>query len=65
MGHIGPEWGGPCVSHLQLAVTEPKSSAKLSISDALFGAVSDATTGSLSEGWKALFRDGLKKHLES
>ena len=64
VGHIGPEWGGPCVSHMQLSLTESESGCRLSIHDALFGAVSEATTNSLSDGWKMLFGDGLKLHLE-
>lgn len=64
VGHIGPEWGGPCISHMQLCVTATESGSKLTIHDSLFGAVSDATANSLSDGWKTLFGDGLKKYLE-
>ena len=65
VGHIGPEWGGPCVSHMKLSVEQTDSGSRLCIHDALFGAVSDATSNSLADGWKMLFADGLKKHLES
>lgn len=65
VGHIAPEWGGPTTSNLKLALEETKSGCVLKITDARHGNIDEAQTKSYEDGWRMLFSDGLKKHIES
>lgn len=65
IGHIAPEWGGPTTSSLKLALEETESGCVLKITDARHGHIDENQTQSYSDGWKMLFSDGLKKHVES
>lgn len=64
VGHVAPEWGGPATSLLRLRLDERDAGTVLSVTDALFGHVGDATVSSLKEGWGQLFGDGLRRHVE-
>ncbi len=64
VGHLRPEFGGPATSLLKLALTEENGVATLQISDALFGAVDENTRKNIDSGWKTLFEEGLKRHVE-
>jgi hypothetical protein len=65
VGYSFPEWGGPAVTMLKLAIEEVGRGCKLIVSDALLGHVSDKQIESLRQGWTELFTDGLKKHCEA
>ena len=64
-GQIFPQWGGPATSLLHLALEEQGESTVLRVTDAHHGHVSDANVQSLESGWKQLFTDGLKRHVEA
>lgn len=63
-GQLTPEWGGPCTTIVSLVLTDNGQGTTLRVSDALYGRVSEQTMTSLEKGWKALFGEGLKKHVE-
>ncbi len=63
-GSIGPKWGGPATSLLELELEERRGGTALRILDALFGHVSEETAASLESGWRQLFTDGLKRYVE-
>ena len=65
VGHVAPEWGGPCTSHLKLALVESEAACVLQVSDARNGHVNEGQIQSSADGWKRLFTDGLKKYVES
>ena len=63
-GDLAPDWGGPTISMLKLAVEERGSGGALIVSDALLGNVTEASAQSAETGWKSLFGDGLKAFAE-
>ena len=65
VGHVAPEWGGPMTSMLQLALQERDGQTILVVQDASFGNTSDSHAKTLEDGWRWLFTDGLKAHVES
>lgn len=64
VGHIAPPWGGPCLSMLSLTLVETEAGTRLEIRDALIGPETITTSTSLDAGWRALFGQGLKAHVE-
>jgi uncharacterized protein YndB with AHSA1/START domain len=65
VGHLGPDYGGPATTLMRLALEDRDGATVLKVRDALYGHVSDAAVASLSSGWKMLFEDGLKHHVEA
>jgi len=65
VGHLAPEWGGPAISMLELALEGSGGHTRLRVRDALFGNVNESTGGSQCEGWQALFGRGLREHVEA
>ncbi|MFT5285980.1 MAG: hypothetical protein ACI8TQ_002148 [Planctomycetota bacterium] len=64
VGYMAPPWGGPGISMLELALEDHDGGTLLTIKDAMFGAVSEATAKTMSEGWELLFGDGLRAFVE-
>lgn len=64
VGYMAPDWGGPTTSMLKLAVEDRDIGSALIVSDALLGNVTEASARSAEEGWKILFKDGLKEFAE-
>lgn len=56
---------GPATTMLTLKLVENDEHCVLSVSDALFGHVSDDLVRSLQGGWATLLGDGLKAHVEA
>ena len=67
VGQSFPGWGGPGTSMLKLSLeaNDDDSVTTLQVSDSVFGKCSDEHIDSLIEGWTVLFRDGLKKYVET
>lgn len=66
IGHISAKYGGPATTMLNITLTaESTTRTTLRFSDSIYGRISDGLVNSLSSGWKSLFSDGLKKHLET
>lgn len=63
VGHTAPDWGGPSLSMLKLALEVRGSGTVLKISDAIVGNVSADQGASLADGWRKLFEEGLATHL--
>ncbi len=64
VGHLGPKFGGPATTLLELALVDQEGGVVLKVTDALYGSVGDGGVGSLEAGWRQLFTEGLKAHVE-
>ena len=64
IGHIAPDWGGPTISSLKLALIEAENGCVLQLSDARHGNIEDSQVKCSLDGWQQLFADGLKKFAE-
>jgi uncharacterized protein YndB with AHSA1/START domain len=64
VGHMAPEWGGPATSMLSLKLEADDTGTLLIVQDALTGAIKDSMGESTEQGWRQLFGDGLKAHVE-
>lgn len=58
-GYLAPDWGGPTLSMLKLALEPEEGACVLKVSDALMGNVTEASAKSAQSGWEMMFRDGL------
>ncbi len=65
VGYMAPDWGGPTVSMLKLALEPKDGAALLTVSDALMGNITESSVKSAQGGWQTLFGDGLKAHAEA
>ena len=63
-GHLTPEFGGPAISFLRLSLKEENTSTILTVTDTVFGIVSEKTKSDLESGWKLLFEDSFKSYIE-
>ena len=64
-GYCTAEWGGPCTTLLTIKLAASGEKTRLTVSDALYGRVSDEQITSLSEGWQQLFGKGLREFVEA
>jgi hypothetical protein len=64
-GYCTAEFGGPFSTLLTVRLTATGTTTRLSISDSLFGHVTDPHAKSLRAGWSQLFDDGLRRWAES
>jgi uncharacterized protein YndB with AHSA1/START domain len=64
-GYCTPDWGGPCTTLLTLKLSDEDGGTRLSVTDALYGLVTDGQVESLQSGWRKLFTDGLKRAAEA
>ena len=64
IGHTAPDWGGPSVSMLKLALSECDGGTLLTISDSILGRVSESHLTNVNDGWNLLFGTGFKEHVE-
>lgn len=65
VGYCTAEFGGPSTTMLTIQLKADGQSTRLTITDSLFGQVSDGHASSLCAGWTQLFNDGLKAFVES
>ena len=65
VGYMAPDWGGPTVSMLKLALKENGETCVLTVSDALLGNISEKKAQSAKEGWQLLFGEGFKHFVET
>ena len=63
-GFCTQDFGGPCTTLLSVKLTPDGGGTKVCVSDGLFGRVADEQVVSLESGWKRLFSEGLKNHVE-
>ncbi len=62
-GHLSPQFGGPAFSFIRLSLEGDDSNTTLTLSDTVFGDISENTEKDLTEGWKMLFEDGFKNYV--
>ncbi len=55
VGYMAPDWGGPTISMLKLAIKPDDDGCILAISDALTGNVTAKSAASAKSGWQTLF----------
>lgn len=65
VGFLAPDWGGPTLSMLSLALQASEEGCVLTVSDALSGNTSAQSAQSAEDGWKLLFDQGFRAHVES
>jgi len=65
VGYCTPDFGGPLTTMLIAKLDSEQEATRLSITDALYGRVTDDQVESLRSGWTQLFTSGLKSFLES
>ncbi len=65
VGYLAPDWGGPTLSMLSLTLQPVESGCVLTVADALSGNTSEKAAQSAEAGWKQLFDQGFRAHVES
>jgi len=63
-GLITPEFGGPTHTVLKLTLEAAGDGTLLKLTDTRFGRVGDGESTATRDGWRVLFEDGLKAHVE-
>jgi hypothetical protein len=65
-GQLASRYGGPATSllHLSLETMSDGVETMLQLTDSVLGRVSPQLTDSVTSGWQAILRDGLKRHIE-
>jgi hypothetical protein len=64
VGYCTPDFGGPMTTMLVAKLSSSGEFTTLSITDAMYGHVTDAQVESPKAGWTLLVTDGLKASLE-
>lgn len=64
VGYLAPDWGGPSVSMLKLSLQQKDQGCLFTVSDGLMGNVSEKGANMTMEGWKAMFEESFKRHVE-
>ena len=63
-GQLSPKFGGPAISFMKIQLEDSDESTLLKITDTIFGSISGNLQKSLTEGWQAIFKEGLKPYAE-
>lgn len=64
-GQLSPKFGGPAISFMKIQLEEVKDVTLLKMTDTIFGTISENLQKNLTEGWQAIFKEGLKPYAES
>jgi len=64
-GQLSPKFGGPAISFMKIQLEDSEDATLLKITDTIFGNISENLQKSLTEGWQAIFEEGLKPYAES
>ena len=64
LGCMTPEWSGPAMTMVKLAVEPAEEGTVLRMTEGLLGNITDATVKSMEEGWSFLFGTKLRGYLE-
>ena len=62
VGYLTPEFGGPSTSMVQIILKNSERRTIVQISESIMGKSKDCSNH--EAGWKLLFEDGLKAHVE-
>ena len=63
-GPVSHDWGGPAGTVLKLMLEERSGATVLKVTQEMYGHVSDQNIENLTDGWRQLFGEGLKKFVE-
>ena len=63
-GHLFPAFGGPAETMLRLELEEKDSGTVLKLSDSIMGRADSSTRASIHGGWRAIFADAFRAHVE-
>lgn len=64
IGHLTAGFGGPATTQFRIAIAAKGKGAVLTVSDTLFGNLSDDKCDQTREGWEILFDQALRKYVE-
>jgi hypothetical protein len=66
VGYLTPPFGGPAHTMFEFVLEPADGDATIvRISDTIFGNISETLAAQMQEGWRLLFEEGLKRHVES
>ena len=65
VGHCTPDFGGPLTTMMTIRLAPDGDATTVTVTDALYGRLTEGTANSLQSGWKQLFGDGLKTFVET
>ncbi|MCA9179722.1 MAG: SRPBCC domain-containing protein [Planctomycetales bacterium] len=63
-GNLAPPYGGPATSMLRIEFSDHGAKCHVKLTDHIFGVVDDASRRAIEDGWRTLFIEGLKAHVE-
>jgi DNA-binding transcriptional ArsR family regulator len=64
-GQLSPKFGGPAISFMKIQLEDSKGSTLLKITDTIIGSISEDLQKNLTQGWQAIFEEGLKPYVET
>lgn len=64
-GQLSPKYGGPAISFINIELQDTDSGTLLKMTDTIFGSISENLQKDLTQGWQAIFEEGLKPYAES
>jgi len=64
LGHLTAAFGGPATTQFRIALASKDMGTVLTVSDTIFGNLSDDKCERTREGWEILFDQALRKHVE-
>jgi uncharacterized protein YndB with AHSA1/START domain len=64
LGCMTPEWTGPTMTMVKLAIEPAEHGSVLKLTEGLLGNITDETIPSMNEGWTFLFGTKLKGYIE-
>ena len=64
-GQLSPKYGGPAISFMKIQLESVENETLLKITDTIFGSISENLQKNLTEGWQAIFKEGLKPYAEA
>ncbi len=64
-GQLSPKFGGPAISFMKIQLEDSEGSTLLKITDTIFGSIPENLQNNLTQGWQAIFEEGLKPYTEA
>ncbi|CAN5660964.1 hypothetical protein BH09PLA1_BH09PLA1_35370 [soil metagenome] len=63
-GQLTAQYGGPAMTFLEIKLEATGESTTLKLHDNVFGVIGEKTQAAMTEGWKILMEESLKKFVE-
>jgi hypothetical protein len=66
VGYLAARYGGPATSHLhlELSPSQHEGATTIKMTDCVMGPLKAHSASTLTEGWQAIFGEGLVTHVE-